>query len=142
MAYSAHVAAVQDTPVDPTLIDALGNPRERMNVLKFEDIIASFVQSRSVCWLCCCGVSNKRRLTFTCVSVLGACVLLVLGLGGRGNKQYICRDDVLETPPLSSYHRLLVYRLASRFQLEHAKSENVSMEVRENTRVLYCAYFS
>lgn len=92
VAYSAHVAAVQDTPVDPTLIDALGNPRERMNVLKFEDIIASFVQSR---------------------------------------------DDVLETPPLSSYHRLLVYRLASRFQLEHAKSENISMEPDKHAICLY-----
>jgi hypothetical protein len=46
VAYTAHTAAEDDPPIDPTLIDALGNPRERMNVLQFEKRIVEFVKSR------------------------------------------------------------------------------------------------
>ena len=35
-----------DANVDPTLVDALSNPKERMQVLQFEQQVLSFVNSR------------------------------------------------------------------------------------------------
>mmetsp|Transcript_1152 Transcript_1152/g.1865 ORF Transcript_1152/g.1865 Transcript_1152/m.1865 type:complete len:421 (+) Transcript_1152:89-1351(+) len=66
--------------IDSALMDALENPRERMNVLKYEDRIMRFVQST---------------------------------------------DSFLDVPPIAnSYQRLLIYRVAQRFGLEHNPSDN------------------
>jgi hypothetical protein len=92
-------AAVEDGPegpINPALIDALQNPRERMNVLKYEDRILRFVKSRLSCFSC------------------------PLSLTIHSN----CSDSFLDVPPISnSYQRLLIYRVAERFALEHNPSE-------------------
>ena len=67
-------AAEHDKAIDPALTAALENPRERVNVLKFEDTILQFMKTSS------------RQLDF---------------------------------PPLSSFHRLIIHRLAQRFGLDH-----------------------
>ena len=42
------IASAQHEAIDPTLLDALANPRERMNALKFEDKIVRFVNNKYV----------------------------------------------------------------------------------------------
>lgn len=74
----AVIAAEHDSPIDPALTAALENPRERLNLLKFEDQMVQFLKA------------NNKQLDF---------------------------------PPLSSYHRLIVHRLAQRFHLEHQAVE-------------------
>lgn len=79
---SATVSAHNDVPIDPTLLDALNNPRERMTLLKYEDRILRFVKST---------------------------------------------QNLIEFPPLAnSYQRLIVYRIAQRFRLEHNVSPAAS----------------
>ncbi|EQC41257.1 hypothetical protein SDRG_01232 [Saprolegnia diclina VS20] len=68
-------AASSSGPLDPVLVGALENPRERLTLLKFEDQIVSFIRA-----------GREMQLVF---------------------------------PPLSSYHRLIVHRLADRCFLEH-----------------------
>lgn len=68
-------APVIPGPIDEALLSGLENPRERMNILKFEDRIIRFMGDR-----------NQRELVFE---------------------------------QLASYHRLIVHRLAQRFQLDH-----------------------
>jgi len=68
-----------EIPVDPALSSALEQPRERLNLLKFEDKIVRFMR-----------LPKEQRLEF---------------------------------PPLSGFHRLLVHRLAIRFGLEHQAIE-------------------
>ena len=83
--------------INPALIDALQNPRERMNVLKYEDRILRFVKSRSV--------SVGREISNSLPSPISS-------------------DSFLDVPPISnSYQRLLIYRVAERFALEHNPSE-------------------
>ena len=63
--------------IEPILLDALNNPKERMNCLKFEHMILNFVKSK---------------------------------------------DRYVELQPIpNSFHRLLVYRIAQRFRLEHTQ---------------------
>ncbi|KAF0699834.1 Aste57867_9610 [Aphanomyces stellatus] len=67
------------SPLDPVLVAALENPRERLTLLQFEDQIVHFIRSS--------------------------------------------RDTELVFPPLSSYHRLIIHRLAERCVLEHQTSD-------------------
>eukprot|EP00624_Nannochloropsis_granulata_P000292 evm.model.NODE_11137_length_18060_cov_18.830564.1 len=90
-----------DAAIDPVLTGAMENPRERVNVLKYEDAMVQFMKA--------------------------------------GTKQ-----QLLELSPSSSYHRLLLYRLAQRFGLEHVSGEaeggGVGMEASINrTLVLFKA---
>ncbi|OQR97142.1 hypothetical protein ACHHYP_12675 [Achlya hypogyna] len=72
-------AASSAGPMDPVLVAALENPRERLTLLKFEDQIVSFIRAE-----------REMQLVF---------------------------------PPLSSYHRLIVHRLADRCSLEHQTAD-------------------
>jgi len=82
-----------DAAIDPVLTGAMENPRERVNVLKYEDAMVQFMKA--------------------------------------GTKQ-----QQLELSPCSSYHRLLLYRLAQRFGLEHISGDGegggVGMELTIN----------
>ncbi len=80
----AVASAEQDAAIDPVLTGALENPRERVNVLKYEDAIVQFMKA---------STKDKEQ------------------------------PQQLDFPPCSSYHRLLLYRLAQRFGLEHAAVE-------------------
>lgn len=97
----AVTSAEDDAAIDPVLTGAMESPRERVNVLKYEDAMVQFMKA--------------------------------------GTKQ-----QLLELSPSSSYHRLLLYRLAQRFGLEHASGEaeggGVGMEPSMNrTLVLFKA---
>ncbi|DBA04816.1 TPA: hypothetical protein N0F65_004453 [Lagenidium giganteum] len=78
---TASAASAQNGPLDPVLIAALENSRERLTLLKFEDQIIRFIRTP--------------------------------------------RETQLVFPPLSSYHRLIIHRLAQRCFLEHQTSEHV-----------------
>jgi hypothetical protein len=70
-----------------------------MNVLKYEDRLLRFVQSTSVNFLC----SYIPRLTCA------------------------CRDTILDVPPVAnSFQRLLIYRVAQRFGLDHSAAETMN----------------
>ena len=71
-----------DEPIDSAIINAIENPRERMNVLNLENMFLNFVNS------------NER---------------------------------VMEIPVIhNSFKRLITYRVAQRFGLTHAHSEQVN----------------
>lgn len=76
---TATAAVARFGPLDPVLLAALENSRERLTLLKFEDQIVRFIK-------------NPREMQ-------------------------------LNFPPLSSYHRLIIHRLAERCYLEHQTAD-------------------
>lgn len=82
-----------DEPIDSAIINAIENPRERMNVLNLENMFLNFVNS------------NER---------------------------------VMEIPVIhNSFKRLITYRVAQRFGLTHAHSEQVNEQGGEYKSNLY-----
>lgn len=84
----------RDAAIDPILTGAMDNPRERVNVLRYEDAMVQFMKA--------------------------------------GTKQ-----QQLELSPNSSYHRLVLYRLAHRFGLHGAAEGEVGADAGGNRSVKF-----
>lgn len=86
--------------MDPFLLSAIHNPRDRITVLKLDQDLEKFVK-------------DSRLVLLTVLE--GCCGLVQVWC----THYAYCRQVRLELPPMSSYQRLIVHRVAQYFRLDH-----------------------